>query len=357
LRITRSGSAVIFILGALAGVILVQGARLLNPRQDLALPGFAQTTTHYTDYESAIINATRKVGPSVVAVRTKEIVQGFFEDQMRSGLGTGVIVSSDGYILTNNHVINGAQQIIVTLENGKELPAKSLGGDPRVDLAVIKVNATNLKPAVTADSDKLVVGQMAIAMGNPLGFERTVTTGIISALKRTLEESPDQPEMENMIQTDASINPGNSGGPLVDSSGRVVGINTLIIGGAPGGGIGFAVPINYARRVLSDVQKYGRVRRPPQLGVRIYDVPPSAVQEGLPQGVLIDVGRGGPAWNAGLRRYDIITSVDGQKISDPRDLIRVIQSKNAGDTVRITAFRPDTNKTLNVTAKLEEEGQ
>jgi S1-C subfamily serine protease len=340
--------------GALAGILAVQGARIFRPQQDLTLPGQAAPLSKLTDYETAIINATKSVGPSVVAVHTQEVVSGFFQDETRSGLGTGVIVSSDGYILTNNHVVSGAQEIKVTLDNGKEFTAKSLGGDPRVDLAVIKIDAKDLKPVVTADSDKLIVGQLVIAMGNPLGFERTVTSGIISALKRTISASQEESELDNMIQTDASINPGNSGGPLIDSMGRVIGINTLIVDAAPGGGIGFAVPINYARRVLNDVKLYGHVRRPPQMGIRLYDVPPNAIQDGLPNGVLIDVYPGGPAWNAGLRRYDIITSIDGKKFASADDLARYLRSKNAGDVVRIAAFRPDTGKTLSMTIKLEE---
>jgi S1-C subfamily serine protease len=350
---SRSSIVAIFLFGALAGILAVQGTRLLKPGADLALPVNAAAPT-MTDYERSVTNAARTVGPSVVSVRTREVVQGFFSDEERAGLGTGVIVSPDGFILTNNHVISGAERIVVTLENGKQYPAKSLGGDPRVDLAVIKIDASNLKPAVTSDSDKLVVGQLVIAIGNPLGFERTVTSGIISALKRTLGEPGGQTELENLIQTDASINPGNSGGPLVDSSGHVVGINTAIIGGAPGGGIGFAVPINYARRVLADVKKYGRVRRPPRMGAQLYDVPPSAVAEGLPKGVMVDVLPGGPAWDAGLRRYDILTKMDGKPLQSANDLMKRLLAKNIGDKVRIQAFRPDTRKSLDVTVTLEE---
>jgi serine protease Do len=352
-RFSRSSIVAIFLFGALIGILAVQGTRLLGPAADITFPVSAAAPT-MTDYERAVTSAARTVGPSVVSVRTREVVQGFFSDEERAGLGTGVIVSPDGFILTNNHVTSGAENIVVTLENGKQYPAKSLGGDPRVDLAVIKINASNLKPALTADSDKLVVGQLVIAMGNPLGFERTVTSGIISALKRTLGEPGGQTELENLIQTDASINPGNSGGPLVDSGGRVVGINTAIIGGAPGGGIGFAVPINYARRVLSEVKQYGRVRRLPRIGAQLYDVPPSAVAEGLPQGVMVDVLPGGPAWKAGLRRYDIMTKLEGQPLRSASDFLKSLLSRNIGDKVRIQAFRPDTHKNMDVTVTLEE---
>ena len=351
MRVTRSNIVAIFLLGAIVGVIAVQGSRLIGPTPDIALPVGAAPTI--TDYEHAIIGAVKKVGPSVVSVRTSERVSTFFGDNIQQGLGTGVIVSADGYILTNNHVIAGAERIIVKLEDGRQFSARSLGGDPRVDLAVLKIDANNLKPAVTADSDRLVVGQLIIAMGNPLGFERTVTTGIVSALKRTLGETP-QTELENLIQTDATINPGNSGGPMINTAGQVVGINTAVVGNAPGGGLGFAVPINYARRVLADVKQYGRVRRPPRLGIQYYNVPPHLVEQGLPPGVLVDVYPGGPAQRGGLQTYDIITRVENQPVRQPEDLARVLRTKNAGDRLRITAYRPDDGKNVNVQVTLEE---
>jgi S1-C subfamily serine protease len=266
-----------------------------------------------------------------------------------------VVISSagaDSYILTNNHVVAGADRIVVTTEDGRRLPGSSLGGDPRIDLAVVKVSGGRLKPVVTGDSDRLVVGQLVIAIGNPLGFERSVTSGIVSALKRSLGD-PGGQELDNLIQTDATINPGNSGGPLVDSSGRVIGINAALVQGG-GGGMGFAVPINYARRVLEDVRRFGRVRRPPRLGVHIYDVPPSAVEGGIPPGALVEVQPGGPASRAGLQTYDIITEIDGQPIKSTADYAHVLRSKNADEVIQVKAYRPDTRKTVSVRIRLEE---
>ncbi len=353
----RAGLIIFFLSGALVGVLGFQAVRLVAPREDRAptLHAAAAAPGLTTDYERAIISAVKTVGPSVVSVQTQETVSSFFEEDVRQGLGTGVIISPDGYILTNNHVVADAERIVVKLEDGRQLPAKNLGGDPRIDLAVVKVDAKNLRPAVTTDSDQLVVGQLVIAIGNPLGFERTVTTGIVSALKRTLG-GRGSAELENLIQTDATINPGNSGGPLVNSAGQVVGINTAVVGGAPGGGMGFAVPINYARRVLADVKQFGRVRRPPRMGIEYYDVPASAKDSGAPAGVLLNVYRDGPAWAAGLRTYDIITKIDTQPVANAQDYARAMRNKNAGDTITVTAFRPDTSRVLTAKVKLEEGG-
>ena len=351
MHIKRSALLIVFLLGSLLGILLTQGTRLIGRTPDFPQPVQAAGAVS-TGYEKAIISAVRSVGPSVVSVQTRELVRGFFEAEEREGLGTGVIVSADGYILTNNHVIAGAEQIIVKLEDGRQFRARSLGGDPRIDLAVIKIDARNLKPAVTADSSRLEVGQLVIAIGNPLGFERTVNTGIISATKRALGNHPNQPELENLIQTDATINPGNSGGPMVDSAGRVIGINTAVVGGAPGGGMGFAVPINYAQRVLADVKTLGRVRRLPRLGIRVYDIPPGYT--GLPQGVAVDVQPGGPAWRGKLRPYDIITRIDNQPVRNSGDYWRLMRNKNAGDTIRLTVYRADDETTFNATVQLEE---
>jgi S1-C subfamily serine protease len=199
------------------------------------------------------------------------------------------------------------------------------------------------------------VGQLVIAIGNPLGFERTVTTGIISALRRTLQGPT--AELENLIQTDATINPGNSGGPLVDSSGRVVGVNTAIV--SPTGtsiGIGFAVPINTARSVLSQVQKYGRVRRPPWLGIsRAGETSDEAVMLGYPRGVVVvSLYRGSPLAKAGVRPYDIIAEMDGKPLTSVEQLTKIMRTKNVGDTVRLRIFRPSSGKWFDLTLTLEE---
>ena len=211
-------------------------------------------------------SAAQKVGPSVVKISTKqeEVVYSFFFTpmvQVREGLGSGVIIDSSGYILTNNHVVQGVSQIAVMLADGRQFDARIVGTDPYTDLAVIKVDATDLPVAELGDSDKLVPGEPAIAIGNPYGFDHTITAGVVSALNRTVEVSPSQGiVLEGLIQTDAPINPGNSGGALVTVDGRVVGINTAIIEEAQG--IGLAIPINMARQVADQIIRYGKVPRP-----------------------------------------------------------------------------------------------
>ncbi|MGC8834586.1 MAG: S1C family serine protease [Armatimonadota bacterium] len=344
----------VFLAGALSGAVLSSLSRWAAKEPEFPQPVLAQAKL--TDYENTIINAVKTVGPSVVSVRTVEYVEGFFWDiQEKQGLGSGIIVSRDGYILTNNHVVEDAADITVTLSDGRQLKARSLGGDSRLDLAVLKVGANGLPTAPLGDSDKLQVGQLVIAIGNPLGFERTVTTGIVSALRRTLQGPT--AELENLIQTDATINPGNSGGPLVDSSGRVIGVNTAIV--SPTGtsiGIGFAVPINTARSVLSQVQKYGRVRRPPWLGIsRAGETSDEAAMLGYPRGVVVvSLYRGSPLARAGVRPYDIIAEMDGKPLTSVEQLTKIMRSKNVGDTVRLKVFRPSSGRWFNLTITLEE---
>ncbi len=219
--------------------------------------------------EEAVKRAVKDVGPAVVSIVTvdTEIVRDFFFNPIpreREGLGSGVIIDKEGYILTNNHVISNADQIRVFLSDGRQFDAEFVGSDPRNDLAVIKINGNDLPVAPLGDSDDLVVGQLAIAIGSPydLRFQNTVTTGVVSALDREIRprsrNSRRYEILEGLIQTDASINPGNSGGPLLDSQGRVIGINTAIIGDAQG--IGFSIPINRAKEVIEDLINYGRVK-------------------------------------------------------------------------------------------------
>jgi len=351
---SKRTTAVVFLLGLVVGIIISVSAGWV--KRGPQFPQGVSAQTQLTDYEQTVVSAVKEVGPAVVSVRTVEYVEGFFwETEEKRGLGSGIIVSRDGYILTNNHVVQDAADITVTLSNGRQLKARSLGGDPRLDLAVIKVNANGLPTAPMGDSDRLQVGQLVIAIGNPLGFERTVTTGIVSALRRTLRGPT--AELENLIQTDAAINPGNSGGPLVDSSGKVVGVNTAIF--SPTGasiGIGFAVPINTARSVLSQVQRYGRVRRPPWLGIsRAGEISDIALQMGYPQGVLVAaMYRGSPIAKAGVQPYDIITEIDGKRVTTVEQLTRIMRTKNVGDTVRLRVFRPDTGRYLTVNVTLEE---
>lgn len=314
-------------------------------------PTIAQTTPAGTgagptgvllNEEVRIIGIVKRIAPAVVSVTS-------YKGRGKEGLASGFIVSSDGDILTNNHVVSGANRLTVTLADGRELDARSLGGDPLIDVAIIKVNATGLPTVPLGDSDTLQVGQAAIAIGNPYGFERTVTVGVVSALGRSIPGGG--ASLSNLIQTDARIYPGNSGGPLLDSSGQVVGVNTAVVGGEVGV-LGFAIPINTARRAMNDVRTYGRVRTP-WIGISYGDITPEIAKVfALPtnEGVLVaDVEPKGPAALAGIAKGDIIVGVDAKKVRDGGDLQRVLQSKNVGDKIEVTIIRNGKRRSLSVT--------
>jgi len=261
-------------------------------------------------------------------------------------LGSGVIVSSDGYVITANHVVEGADEIKVALASGgRELTAKVIGADAPTDVAVLKITGTDLPIITMADSDKLEVGDVVLAIGNPFGVGQTVTMGIVSGTGRT---SLGINDYENFIQTDAAINPGNSGGALVDADGRLVGINTAIFSESGGyQGVGFAVPVNLARSVMERLIKYGKVTRG-FLGVDIQSLTPDLAQEfNLPDqsGALVtDVQSGTPAAKAGIQSGDVIRQLDGKKISDSQQL-RLMISQNAPDTkVSVTFLRSENGK-------------
>jgi serine protease Do len=252
--------------------------------------------------------------------------------------GSGVIVDPKGYILTNNHVVENAREITVRLSDARKFTATLVGRDPKTDLAVLKIDSPNALPvAEMGDSDRLKVGQWAIAIGNPFGLDRTVTVGIISATARTRVGVT---TYENFIQTDASINPGNSGGPLLNLDGRVIGVNTAIV--AAGQGIGFSIPINEARLVMTQLIKTGRVVRG-WLGVAIQDVTDElATSFGVREreGVLIaDVIKGGPADKAGVRPGDVVVEFNGTKIKEVPDLQRRVAGVAPGETVKLTVVR------------------
>ncbi len=261
--------------------------------------------------------------------------------------GSGVIVDPEGYILTNNHVIEGADKIKVRLNDGREFIATVKGQDPRTDLAVLHIKAKDLPVAVLGDSDKLEVGEWAIAIGNPFGLEHTVTVGVISAKGRS---GLGTGTYEDFIQTDASINPGNSGGPLVNIDGEVIGINAMII--QPGTGIGFAIPINMAKQILSDLIKKGKVTRP-WLGISVQDLSPELAEHFKlkeREGALISqVYPGTGAEKAGLASGDIIKSVDDKPIKNVSELIKEIQKKKVGQKVKIEVIRDGKPMTFEVT--------
>ena len=270
-------------------------------------------------------------------------------DFKQRSLGSGFIYDKKGHIVTNNHVIDGADEIRVKLSNEKEYDAKVVGRDPNTDLALIKIEASeDLVPLPIGNSEKLKVGQWVVAIGSPFGLEQTVTAGIVSAKGRIIGSGP----YDDFIQTDASINPGNSGGPLIDLQGRVVGINTAII--ASGQGIGFAIPIDMAEGIISQLKESGEVSRG-WLGVGIQNMTPEMrdyYELGDVQGVLVmKVYEDDPADKAGIKPKDIITEVDGQPVSNSRELSRRIADIGEGKTATLTVIRG--GKELTLTAALE----
>ena len=309
----------------------------------------------------------RKALPSVVNITSTAVAFDFFNRPVpQQGQGSGFILDREGHILTNNHVIDNAQRVEVTLADKHKYKATVVGIDKQHDLALLLINAPNLVPATLAESNGLVVGQRVYAIGNPFGLSGTLTRGIISAI-RSIGTQSGTP-IEDAIQTDAAINPGNSGGPLLNSRGEVIGITTLIAsnGSDQSAGIGFAIPINTAKAVLDDFAKYGRVRRPSLDIVTIPIGPDIAEQIGLPAdyGILIEqVMQGGAAEKAGLhggnqRVYqgntpvmlggDLIVAVDGQEVQSPQDLGAALNQHRAGDTVTLTVFRGQRRMNIKV---------
>jgi serine protease Do len=273
------------------------------------------------------------------------------QEMKQQSLGSGFIIDKDGYIITNNHVVQGAEEIKVKLADGREFKAKVVGRDPKTDLALIKISSLfkDLPSLSLGDSDKMRVGDWVIAIGNPFGLEETVTQGIISATGRVIGSGP----YDNFLQTDAPINPGNSGGPLVNLKGEVIGINTAII--SSGQGIGFAVPSNIAKSVIPQIRKTGKVVRG-WVGVSIQSVTPEIAQAfGLKEarGALVgEVVAGGPADKAGIKRGDIIKSFDGKEIKKVSDLPFLVAETPVGKTVEVKAIR--NGKEMTFTVKIEE---
>ena len=261
------------------------------------------------------------------------------------GAGSGVIISEDGYILSNNHVVEGAKEVSVTLDNKKEYSAEVVGLDPKTDLAVLKIEAKDLPKATLGNSERLKVGDWVVAIGNPFGLNHTVTSGIVSAKGRVIGAGP----YDNFIQTDASINPGNSGGPLFNLQGEVVGINTAII--PQGQGIGFAIPVNTAKPLIPQLVEHGEVTRG-YLGVNIQTITPDlakALEVEEQSGALVsDVMSASPAQKAGIERGDIIIDFDGHKISDSRDLPAKVAETPVGEEVKVTILRDGKEKELAV---------
>jgi S1-C subfamily serine protease len=329
----------------------------------------ANAAPAYDTEEQQNIMVYKKALPSVVNITSTAVAFDFFYGPVpQQGQGSGFILNKDGLILTNNHVIDNAQRVEVTLSDKKKYKAQVLGVDKNHDLALLKIsNAPDLVPATLSESQNLTVGQRVYAIGNPFGLSGTMTRGIISAIRSI--RGPQGNPIEDAIQTDAAVNPGNSGGPLLNSRGEVIGITTLIAnnGADQSSGIGFAIPINTAKAVLDDFQKYGRVRRP-SLDIQTLAIGPEVAEQiGLAAdyGMLIErVLPGGAAEKAGLRggtqrMYegnipvmlggDLIVGMDGQEIASPQDLSAAMNSHRAGDVVTITIFRGKKRMDVKVT--------
>jgi serine protease Do len=252
-------------------------------------------------------------------------------------LGSGFIISNDGYIFTNNHVVEQADKILVKISDGKEYEAKIIGTDAKTDIALIKIKPNNSLPVVEiGDSDKVRVGEWVIAIGNPFGLEQTVTAGIVSAKGRVIGAGP----YDNFIQTDASINPGNSGGPLFSMDAKVIGINTAIV--AQGQGIGFAIPVNMARSILADLKTKGKVTRG-WLGISVQDISEDIAKnlnhKSRSGAIVSDVFKGDPADLAGIKVGDIVTEINGKSIKDTHDLLLTIAGLHVGEKVSIKVIR------------------
>lgn len=315
------------------------------------------------DFSTSVRQVAEQVKPAVVQITSRQAVIGPFNEPVpQTGVGSGVIYDPAGYILTNNHVIADADQLTVALPDGRSFEGRLVGGDPQTDLAVVQIQADSLPVADLGDSSQLAVGDWVVAIGNALGLPGgpTVTAGVVSALGRTVQEPGDGrgggPFLYDLIQTDAAINPGNSGGALVNLSGQVVGINTLVAGTAEPGlqaqGIGFAIAIDSAKPIAQQLVATGRVIHP-FLGIEYTALTPSiARQLGIRDGqgvVVLRVVPGSPADRAGLQRLDVLREIDNQGIADESTLGRLLSIHKPGDVVTLTVVREGQSRQVRVT--------
>lgn len=328
----------------------------------------AQATINTQDFSTAVRDVAQNAKPAIVQITTSQnAAAGGFNQPVpqQTGVGSGVIFDSQGHILTNNHVVSGADTLSVALPDGRSFDGKVVGTDPQTDLAVIQITGDNLPVAALGDSSQLAVGDWVVAIGNALALPGgpTVTAGVISALGRSVQEPGDQtgqagPFLYDVIQTDASINPGNSGGALLNLQGQVVGINTLVAGMAEPGvqaqGIGFAIAMNTAKPIADELIATGHATHP-FLGISYGALTPTTaarlgIQQGT-QGIVIgQVVPNSPAAQAGLQARDVITAVEGQKITDESTLGRVLFTHKPGDVVTLTVLRG--NQTMDIKATL-----
>jgi S1-C subfamily serine protease len=303
-------------------------------------------------YSQAVVNAAERISPSVVKIDVTQPAKTRSGQSIeRQGGGSGFIFTPDGLVLTNSHVVHGASRMRASLPDGRHFPAQLIGDDPATDLAVVRIDGTGLAVAPLGDSQRLKVGQLAIAIGNPYGFQYTVTAGVVSALGRSLRSYSGR-LIDDVIQTDASLNPGNSGGPLVASDGTVIGVNTATIMGAQG--LCFAIGINTAKFVAGRLLQHGHIRRS-YIGVtaqtvplhrrivRFYDLPHAS------GAVVISVENGSPAKQTGLREGDVIVALDGKPVAGVDDLHRLLTDAKVGAATALQVIRYTEKLTLQVT--------
>ena len=357
-----------FVTSALVGGALASGMSVLP----LLVPHPPVSAREAFPRTSFVASAVKRSGPAVVTLETSRTMQSpnlsglpegirlnplfrnFFgmpggapsRSRVQRGQGSGVLFDSRGLLLTNAHVVEGAEELTVGLSDGRRVKGRVIGTDRLTDLAVVRLEGEGLWPvAVLGNSDRLNVGDWAIAVGNPYGLENTVTLGIISNLNRNVSQLGISGKRLDLIQTDAAINPGNSGGPLLNAEGEVIGINTLVRSG-PGAGLGFAIPINRAKAIASELVATGKARHP-VIGIGLSRVPAERPGGPAPSGAVIrSIQKMGPADQAGLQVDDVITAVDGQAVEGPAAVVSAIERRGVGETVTLQIRRANDQKVV-----------
>ena len=357
-----------FVTSALVGGALASGMSVLP----LLVPHPPLSAREVFSRTSFVASAVKRSGPAVVTLETSRTMQSpnlsglpegirlnplfrnFFgmpggapsRSRVQRGQGSGVLFDSQGLLLTNAHVVEGAEELTVGLSDGRRVKGRVIGTDRLTDLAVVRLEGEGLWPvAVLGNSDRLNVGDWAIAVGNPYGLENTVTLGIISNLNRNVSQLGISGKRLDLIQTDAAINPGNSGGPLLNAEGEVIGINTLVRSG-PGAGLGFAIPINRAKAIASELVATGKARHP-VIGIGLSRVPADRPGGPAPSGAVIrSIQKMGPADQAGLQVDDVITAVDGQAVEGPAAVVSAIERRGVGETVTLQIRRANDQKVV-----------
>ncbi|MBV8550111.1 MAG: Do family serine endopeptidase [Acidobacteriaceae bacterium] len=378
----RSTAILTLVAASIGGGLIAAFAVATHSNAPVAVVARADTNPsqrRVNELSSSFADIIEKASPAVVKISMTRIVKAqqgnnplmsdpffrqFFGDgsgrprsQREEGLGSGIIISPDGYILTNNHVVDKATSLKVTLSDGREFSGKAVGTDPQTDVAVVKIDSSNLPILPFANSDSARVGDLCFAIGNPFGQDHTVTMGIVSAKNRSLERGS---YIQNFIQTDAAINPGNSGGALINANGELIGMNTMILTGGSGGfggeggniGLGFAVPSNLAKQVMDQLIKNGKVSRG-YIGVTLQDLTPDLAQQfGLKDGhgaIVNNVTAGSPGDKAGLKSGDVITAINGHKVENSDELTLDVISHPPGSSVTLDLLRNGQPTTIKVT--------